>query len=243
MENVNEINEKIARNLVAYRKLAKMTQAELAEKINYSDKSVSKWESGNGVPDVYTLLQIARVYGVTLNDLVGEETPVQENVPPKKRGMRIMIMLLSSGIVWLVATCIFVLIQNFAPNLVGWMSFIYAIPINAIVLIALSGSWNFRTVNLASVSILIWTALVCVFLSVRLIARHNGWDYEGAWTVFLLGIPLQILEFLWTFFRVRARKIKMQMLLNEEAKQKEEKRKEDEKQKEEKQETEIEKAE
>ena len=222
MENVNEINQKIARNLVAYRKMAKMTQAELAEKINYSDKSVSKWESGNGVPDVYTLLQIARIYGITLNELVGEEVPVQENVPPKKRGLRIMIMLLSSGIVWLVATCLFVLIQNFAPQLVGWMSFVYAIPANAIVLIVLSGSWKFRTVNLASVSILIWTALVCVFLSVRLIARHNGWDYEGAWTVFLLGIPLQILEFLWTFFRLRARKIKMQMLVAEEEKKREE---------------------
>lgn len=223
METVNEINQKIARNLVAYRKMAKLTQAELAEKINYSDKSVSKWESGNGVPDVYTLLQIARIYGITLNELVGEEVPVQENVPPKKRGMRIWIMLLSSGLVWLVATCLFVLIQNFAPNLVGWMSFIYALPANAIVLIVLSGSWKFRTVNMASVSILIWTCLVAVFLSARLIARHNGWDYEGAWTVFLLGIPLQILEFMWTFFRVRVRKIKMQMLLNEEEKKREEK--------------------
>ena len=134
-----------------------------------------------------------------------------------------MIMLLSSGLVWLVATCIFVIIQNFAPSLVGWMAFIYAIPVNAVVLIVLSGAWKFRTVNLASVSILIWTTLVCVFLSVRLIAEHNNWDYDGAWTVFLLGIPLQILEFLWTFFRVRARKIKMMMIMNEEAKKKEEK--------------------
>ena len=47
MENVNEINEKIAKNLVYYRKQAGYTQAELAEKINYTDKSISKWVSAS----------------------------------------------------------------------------------------------------------------------------------------------------------------------------------------------------
>ena len=79
MENTNEINRKIADNLIRFRKAAGYTQAELAEKINYSDKSVSKWESGNGIPDVYTLLQLAELYGVTLDDFVGfETTPVLE---------------------------------------------------------------------------------------------------------------------------------------------------------------------
>ena len=75
MENNNELNKIIAKNLMHYRKAAGLTQAELAEKINYSDKSVSKWESGNGIPDVYTLVQIAKLYGLTLNDFVGEESP------------------------------------------------------------------------------------------------------------------------------------------------------------------------
>ena len=66
MENVEELNQKIAKNLASYRKAAGLTQAELAEKINYSDKSVSKWESGNGVPDLYVLLQLSELYGVTV---------------------------------------------------------------------------------------------------------------------------------------------------------------------------------
>ena len=52
MDNISEINQKVAKNLIAYRKAAGLTQAEVAEKIHYSDKSVSKWESGNGIPDV-----------------------------------------------------------------------------------------------------------------------------------------------------------------------------------------------
>ena len=61
MEYAEGINERIAQNLIRYRKAANLTQAELAEKINYSDKSVSKWESGNGVPDVYVLLKLAEL--------------------------------------------------------------------------------------------------------------------------------------------------------------------------------------
>jgi len=73
MENITSINARIAQNLTLYRKAANLTQAELAEKINYSDKSVSKWESGNGVPDVYILLKLAEIFKVTLDELVGEK--------------------------------------------------------------------------------------------------------------------------------------------------------------------------
>ena len=72
MDNSIEINRKIAKNLTYYRKAAGYTQAELAEKINYSDKSVSKWESGNGVPDIYTLIQLAELYGVSVDVLIGD---------------------------------------------------------------------------------------------------------------------------------------------------------------------------
>lgn len=70
MENLDTTNQRIAKNLIRYRKAANLTQAELAQKINYSDKSVSKWESGNGVPDIYILLKLAELYGVSVNDVV-----------------------------------------------------------------------------------------------------------------------------------------------------------------------------
>ena len=102
MENNIEINQRIAKNLMHYRKAAGFTQAELAEKINYSDKSVSKWESGNGVPDIYTLMQLAELYGITVDTLIGKGVPVAVKKPTKR--LHLLIMLLSSGIVWLVAT-------------------------------------------------------------------------------------------------------------------------------------------
>ncbi len=200
MENI-EINQKIAKNLSYYRKAAGFTQAELAEKINYSDKSVSKWESGNGVPDIYVFIQLAELYGVTVDTLLGDGAPVR--VQKKTRSTRILIMLLSSGIVWLVATCLYVMMELLVPRGAWWIFFLYAVPVNAILLIVYAGIWKYKTLSFISVSTLIWTLLTCLFLTAKfLYLRFNpSAETGGLWTLFLLGIPLQVLEILWVFFR------------------------------------------
>ena len=202
MDNNIEINQKIAKNLTYYRKAAGFTQAELAEKINYSDKSVSKWESGNGVPDIYTLMQLAQLYGVSVDVLIGEEKPLVP-VEGKRTGLHMLIMLLSSGIVWLVATCIFVGLQLLNPTEGLWLTFLYAVPVNAIVLVVYASIWKYRMLNFVSISTIVWTVLTCVFLTVRIACRLHGGEANlgSLWTIFLLGVPLQVLEILWAFFR------------------------------------------
>ena len=221
MENTIEINETIAKNLIYYRKAAGLTQAELAEKINYSDKSVSKWESGNGVPDVYTLMQLADLYGVTINAFVGEDTPVQHK--KKVRGLHLLIMLLSSGIVWLVASCIFVALQLLQPGRAWWLAFLYAVVANAVVLLVYGILWKHRLLNFISITTIIWVALTSLYLSVLIITKRMGVEAAGLWCIFLIGIPLQVLEVLWAFFRSLLRKQKN----GDAKKQGEEKKKED----------------
>ena len=202
MENSIEINQKIAKNLTHYRKAAGLTQAELAEKINYSDKSVSKWESANGVPDIYTLIQLAELYGVTVDVLIGDATaPI--TVEKKRTGLHLLIMLLSSGIVWLVATCIFVGLQLLTHKAGLWLAFLYAVPVNAIVMIVYASIWKYRTLNFVAISTLIWTVLTCAYLTIRIVCNLSGVgeNLGPMWTIFLLGIPLQALEILWAFFR------------------------------------------
>ena len=201
MENISEINDRIAQKLIYYRKAAGFTQAELAEKINYSDKSVSKWEQGNGVPDIYILMQLANIYGVTVDDIVGGGAPT----PPKKRvaQMRLLIILLSSGIVWLVATCLFVIVKLVSVTAPAWLAFIYAVIANCILLIVFAGIWHYRLLTFLSVSGLIWTAITGIYLTLRYIAISVGWDYDLYWLLFLMGIPLQLLEIFWESFRAR----------------------------------------
>ena len=72
----------IARRIAFYRRQAGHTQADLAEKLSYSDKSISKWERGEGVPDIYVLTRIAELYGVTVNDLISEDAPGPRRTRP-----------------------------------------------------------------------------------------------------------------------------------------------------------------
>lgn len=67
-----EFREVLSKNIAMYRQLNGLTQAELAECISYSDKSVSKWERAEGVPDAFTLLALSEVFDISLSELVGQ---------------------------------------------------------------------------------------------------------------------------------------------------------------------------
>ncbi len=199
MENLQVVNKNIAKNLAYYRKNVGMTQAEVAEKINYSDKSISKWESGNGVPDIYVLIQLASLFDVTVNDLIGISTSQTAEKNRKSRDkLRLLIMLLSSGIVWLVATLGFVICEIVAPQRQWWLFFMFAVPVNAILLIIFSGVWKYKILNFLSISALIWTTIVSLDLIMAIVLPELE-----LWVLYLLGAPLQLLATLWSFYRVQ----------------------------------------
>lgn len=194
MEEQDLLAVTIGKNITRLRKRANMTQLELAEKLNYSDKSVSKWEQGNGIPDLRILVQLSEIYGVSLDDLVKEhhEKPV---VPKKEKiNHRLIVFFSSSGLCWLVAVIAFVLISIFAPEFGaawGWMSFVYAVPVNAIVVLVFACVWHYKVLRILSMSVLVWTLIAAVYLTAL---PYNPWQ------LFLIGIPLQILAlffFVW----------------------------------------------
>lgn len=189
------LKKTIAGNMLIYRKRAGLTQAELAEKINYSDKAVSKWERGDGMPDVAVLCEMAEIFGVTLNDMVSEKAPAK--LPPV-RGMRIIITCLSLAIVWLVATLVSTVLTIAAPWFrYGWMAYIYGIPISFVVLTVFTTVWEHTLFLFISVSGLIWTVILAIYLSL--------WFIPNIALLFVLGAPLEFMAVLW-FFRPFAKK-------------------------------------
>ena len=189
------LKKTIAGNMLIYRKRAGLTQAELAEKINYSDKAVSKWERGDGMPDVAVLCEMAEIFGVTLNDMVSEKAPAK--LPPV-RGMRIIITCLSLAIVWLVATLVSTVLTIAAPWFrYGWMAYIYGIPISFVVLTVFTAVWEHTLFLFISVSGLIWTVILAIYLSL--------WFIPNIALLFVLGAPLEFMAVLW-FFRPFAKK-------------------------------------
>ena len=143
MENLESLKQTIAKNLISFRTSRGLTQSELAQKINYTDKSVSKWERGLGVPDVLVLKELADLYGIKVDDFLTENENTSKIVlaDKDKRGSRLLITLLSAGLVWLVATLVFVVLLWLKIDR-AWLSFIVAIPVCFIVLIVFSSLWG-----------------------------------------------------------------------------------------------------
>ena len=78
-----ELKIRIGANIARLRKQSRMTQAELAERLNYSDKAVSKWERAESMPDVLTLVQLAELFDVTVNDLLVDPDEILEKTDNK----------------------------------------------------------------------------------------------------------------------------------------------------------------
>ena len=192
---MNELKQIIANNLTAYRKQAELTQQELAEKINYSDKAVSKWERAEGVPDVIVLKEIADLYGITVNDLLAEHKEQPPKVNTKSFwAKRWLITLLSAGLAFLVATVVMVvwlLIDPSSPGDVAKYVYLTAIPVSLIVVLVFSCIWGKLWQRCVVVSALIWTLCLLIHLVLNVVTL------EYAWTIYLVGASLQLLVILW----------------------------------------------
>lgn len=206
MEEQEQLAVTVGQNITRLRKMANLTQLELAEKLNYSDKSVSKWEQGNGIPDVRILVQLADLFGVSVDDLVRDHSNEKEQVMPKnaKLRQRLITVLLSGGLCWLVAVVLFVLLGIFGSTLqYKWLVFLYAVPATAIVVLVFSCIWHYKWVRILSVSVLVWSALACVFFTFWALPLPEIIQ-SNSWLLFLIGVPLQILALFFFVWRKKA---------------------------------------
>ncbi|MBR4999229.1 MAG: helix-turn-helix transcriptional regulator [Clostridia bacterium] len=201
MEENKDFNAIIGKNLLRLRKDKKLTQMEVAEKFNYSDKSISKWEKGESMPSVDILCELAKFYGVSLDDLTHENEilPTIENKTANKKekkrtprmfSTRLMVTLLSVGAVWLCATILFVLLKIFA-DINYYMTFMWSGVLSLIVLIVFNAIWGRMRYLFPILTFLLWLILASLHVQVFIHSSFN------IWPVYFLGIPLQILIILW----------------------------------------------
>ena len=186
----------IAQNITQLRQNRKMTQNELAEKLNYSDKAVSKWERGESLPDVLVLKSIADLFGVSLDYLLEEEhtEPTKTVNVPNRFRMRTIVTLLSILIGWFVATVLFVTMDIIWPQLPSkWLPFAYAVPVSMIVWLVFNSIWFNRRRNYLIISLLMWSLLLAVMLTFFVAGLR-------AWQILLLGVPGQVAIAMWSRF-------------------------------------------
>lgn len=201
--NDEKLKLQLGANIVAYRKQYRLTQAALAEKLNYSDKAVSKWERGESMPDVMTLVQLAEIFEVTIDDLLKDPNALPENSGAveqvmekavertlKRKADKGIICKLVSILVWFVALLSFVVTASLSLR-GGWVAFVYAIPVDAITLLSLRSAWRDFRWNELLISVIVWGTLLSVYFSLLVFCGLNFW------LIFLLGIPGQAAIFLW----------------------------------------------
>ena len=192
MDNLKPV---IANNIINLRKSMNLTQAELASKLNYSDKSVSKWERAESVPDIAVLKEIADIFNVTVDYLLETEHKEskikRETFLKRKKLNHLIIALLSASLVFLLATSVFVFFGLYSghPNKRFGLIYIYAIPVASIVLLVFNNLWGKRKINYLIITVLLWSALLSVYLA---FIPYN------IWLIFILGIPGQIIILLWS---------------------------------------------
>ncbi len=193
----------IAKNISTLRQGHNMTQLELAEKLNYSDKAISKWERAESIPDITVLKEIADLFGVTLDYLVQAEhkaTPVVTISKERRIKNHAFITIMCILLVWLVMTFTFVIIDIAVPSATAhWLCFIYAIPISMIVWLVFNSTWFNSRRNFLIISLLVWSFLLSAYLT----SFALGANY---WQIFILGIPGQLIIFMWSRLRYKTGK-------------------------------------
>jgi transcriptional regulator with XRE-family HTH domain len=194
IETMDNLTKNFADNLTFYRKKAGLTQIQLAELLNYSDKAISKWERGESVPDIGTLKQIADQFGLSIDLLIAVRTEDEKpllaiSAPDTKHRKHLWIALLSSTLVWLTATTAYALTMMIVPDLADmWKAFIVAIPVWFTVLVVFACIWGSRKTIFFMVSCLAWTLALSLFLL---------FDVRNNWMLFIIVVPVQVIFCLW----------------------------------------------
>lgn len=183
MENLNIV---IGKKLLYLRKKNKLTQAELAEKLNYSDKAISKWEKGESLPPVEVFYNISKLYGVSLDYIIGDETidpqPIKND---DRKRIYLNITHLAVLAVWFVALLLFVIfdLTEAVSSINRWMLFAWAVPASFIVYTVFDCIWHKGKGLFLLLSLFIWSLLLCFALQ---------FFTFNIWKILLVGIPIQI---------------------------------------------------
>lgn len=208
MEEI-EFKKTIAENLIRFRRENNLTQLDLAKKLNYSDKAVSKWERGESIPDAYILDKIARIYNVSVDEILHKKENKKRIPFSLKRAFKnkhFLINCLSAGTVWLIACILFVVLCYTSAKQYAYLSFVFALPVSSLVNFILTTIWSWKWVSGIFATIFLWTGFLTAYLTVQLLS-----PIQNFWIIFIVAIPVQVLIILWYFLVKETKKIKRHM--------------------------------
>ena len=186
---MEDIKNNVAKKITELRTLNNMTQLELAEKLNYSDKTISKWERAESSPDIAVLVEIADLFGVTLDYLVRSEN-VKEAVSECKAKEvtfnRRAVSYIAEGGGWIVAIFAFIVTTLITNHMTfQWLYFVYALPVVLIIKLIFNSIWFNPRHNYLIISALLWSILATIHITFLYFKINVS-------LIYLLGVAGQI---------------------------------------------------
>ena len=201
---MKDIKSIVAKNITELRIRHNMTQLELAEKLNYSDKTISKWERAESTPDISVLVEIAALFGVTLDALASEgaaEAPPAVNASPdgeeggRATYNRRVIAYIAESVGWVVSVLAFIITSLILEETsFQWLYFLYTLPVVLIVRLVFNSIWFNRRHNYVIISALMWSILAAIHITFL-------YFHISVALVYLLGVPGQAIIVLWSFIK------------------------------------------
>ena len=193
---MDDIKSIVARNIVELRQANHMTQLDLAEKLNYSDKTISKWERAESTPDIAVLIEIAQLFGVTLDYLVkaehGDVQEVQKPAREEPKYNRKAIAYISESVAWILAIAAFILTTLIMGRVTfQYLYFVYALPAVLIVRLVFNSIWFNPRNNYYIISFLMWSSLAVLHLTFLYFGINIA-------LIYLIGAAGQAVILLWS---------------------------------------------
>ena len=187
-----DIKQIIANNIINLRKKNNLTQIELAEKLNYSDNAIYRWERAEVTPNIETLVQISEVFNVPLNSLLEDNAVKASNIKDKREIInKLAITLLFVSLVWFIAVIAYIY-GNLIFGLNLWTIFAWSVPASCLVMYPFNSYWGKYVYRFVILSVFVWTLLACIYLQCL---QYN------IWLIFIIGIPLQVALGIWAFIK------------------------------------------
>ncbi len=178
-----EIRSHLSKNIFKLRKNKKMSQQQLGEALSYTDKAISKWETGETVPDIFTMRKLADYFNVTVDELISSDEIVKTS---NKSPTRVRITLCATGLAVLctiIAYFVLVLLQTLkVTNLpLNILNIFYpgAFFASGIVGIVFTAMWFSRRWLLVCITVVIWTGILVAMI----LMNFTLW-----WLLMIIGI-------------------------------------------------------
>lgn len=196
---MDELKLVVASNLIFLRQKAGLTQAELGEKLNYSDKTISKWERAESIPDAFILTRLAEIFGVTVDDILRpadtweqkEKKKKEAEIASQRKFSASVVTMVSIAGIWTMAVMMFVIFW-LALDSIQWIIFPGAVLVSTIAILVFNSIWNHGRGNTWIVMFLVAMTVTMIYL---VLLPFNPWQ------LFLVLVPAELLVFLC--FRIR----------------------------------------